>query len=100
MKLLDLTYCNKMLKLKPSSLASKRYLLIKGSRRSIENAILEFIGVLGWAEASPVFVKEIADETVLAVNREALIKVKAALAVAKDSLKILRVSGTLKGLGK
>lgn len=88
-----------MLKLKPSARADKRYLLIRGTRKNIENAILEFIGVLGWAEASPVFVSE-STEVVLAVNRKSLTKVKAAFALCKDEIKVLRVSGTLKGLNK
>lgn len=89
-----------MLKLKSSARDSKRYLLIKGLRSSVEKAILEYIGVLGWAEASPIFINERADEVVLGVNREALTNVRAALVLAKDTLKVLRVSGTLKGLEK
>ncbi len=89
-----------MLKLKPSARDNKRYLLIKGKRSSIEKAILEFIGVLGWAEATPVFVSEVADEVILAVNNKSLNNVKAAFALAKDELKVLKVSGTLKGLNK
>lgn len=89
-----------MLKLKPSARNDRRYLLIKGTRSNVEKAILEFIGVLGWAEASPVFVSEVSDRITLAVNRKALSKVKAALTLAKDTLDVLRVSGTLKGLGK
>lgn len=89
-----------MFKLKPSARESKRYILIRGSRSSIEKAILEFIGVLGWAKASPVFVSEVSDQVVMAVNNKELINVKAALALAKEELKILRVSGTLKGLNK
>ena len=89
-----------MLSLKSSARDSKRYLLIKGSRSEVEKAILEFIGVLGWAEASPVFVSEFSDKVIVCVNREALTKVRAALALAKDTLIVLRVSGTLKGLRK
>lgn len=88
------------LKLKPSLKESKRYLLIKGTRKGVENAILEFIGVLGWAKASPVFVSEVSDELVLCVNNKELNNVKAAFALAKDELKVLRVSGTLKGLNR
>ena len=87
-----------MLTLKSSARDSKRYLLIKGLRSSVEKAILEYIGVLGWADAAPVFVSERSDEVVVCVNREALNSVRAALALAKDTLKIVRVSGTLKGL--
>lgn len=89
-----------MLKLKPSARENKRYILIRGTRSSIEKAILEFIGVLGWAKASPVFVSEVVDTVTVCVNNKELVNVKAALALAKDELKILRVSGTLKGLNK
>lgn len=89
-----------MLKLKPSARDNKRYLLIKGKRSAIEKAILEFIGVLGWAESAPIFVSEVADEITLAINNKSLNNVRAALSMAKDELKILRVSGTLKGLTK
>ena len=87
-----------MLKLKPSARNDRRYLLIEGTRRHVESAILEFIGVLGWAESSPVSVSD-KPKLILAVNRKALNNVKAALALAKDTLTVLRVSGTLKGLG-
>ncbi len=46
--------------LKPSHREKKRYLLIKGkdaNKKIIEKIILEFIGILGLAEANPQFVK-------------------------------------------
>ncbi len=89
-----------MLNLKATMRANRRYLLIQGIRSSIEKAILEFIGLLGWADAAPVFVSEKNGQVILCVNREGLTKVRAALALAKDELEILRVSGTLKGLEK
>lgn len=89
-----------MLNLKATVRANRRYLLIQGIRSSVEKAILEFIGVLGWADAAPVFVSEKNGQVVLCVNREGLAKVRAALALAKDELNILKVSGTLKGLEK
>ncbi len=89
-----------MLTLKATMRANRRYLLIRGKRSAVEHAILEFIGVLGWADAAPVFVSERADEIVLCVNREALAKVRGALVLAKEKLTVLRVSGTLKGLYK
>jgi RNase P/RNase MRP subunit POP5 len=87
-----------MLKLKPSQRSDRRYLKIKGKRKDVENAILEFIGVLGWAKAAPLFVSEVADFVILAIERKELINVKAALALSKDNLKVEKVSGTLKGL--
>jgi RNase P/RNase MRP subunit POP5 len=89
-----------MLKLKPSARSDRRYILLRGKRSSVEKAILEFIGVLGWAEASPVFVSEVSDTVTVAINRKSLVKVRAAFALAKDELTVLRVSGTLKGLNK
>ena len=89
-----------MLSLKSSARANRRYLLIRGTRSAVEHAILEYIGVLGWASAAPVFVQERGSEIILCVNREALTHVRAALALAKDELAVLRVSGTLNGLGK
>ncbi|MEK6915867.1 MAG: Rpp14/Pop5 family protein [Nanoarchaeota archaeon] len=88
-----------MLKLRPSARNDRRYILIRGSRSYVEKAILEFIGVLGWAEASPVFVYEVSDRVIVAINRKSLSKVRTALAMVKD-IEILRVSGTLKGLEK
>ena len=47
--------------LKPSHREKKRYLLIEGkdvSKNTIDEAILDFIGVLGYAEASPHVIKE------------------------------------------
>lgn len=89
-----------MLGLKATMRSNRRYLLIQGSRSNVEKAILEFIGVLGWADAAPVFVSEKNGQVVLCVNREGLTKVRAAMTIAKEDLKVLRVSGTLKGLEK
>ncbi len=50
-----------MKSLKPSHRENKRYLLIKGKdagKKNIEEVILEFVGVLGYAEASPQFIKQ------------------------------------------
>ncbi len=87
-----------MMGLKATMRSNRRYLLIKGIKSSVEKAILEFIGVLGWVDAAPIFVSEKNGQVILCVNREGLVKVRAALALAKDELKILKVSGTLKGL--
>lgn len=65
---------------------------------SIEHALNEYLGVLGMAKAAPVFLSERGEHCILAVNREMLIDTRAALALAHDSLELLGVSGTLKGL--
>ena len=60
-----------MKSLKPSHREKKRYLLIKGKnadKKTIENIILEFIGILGYAEASPKIIKQSKDRIILAIN--------------------------------
>jgi RNase P/RNase MRP subunit POP5 len=96
-------FINKMKALKPSHRERKRYLLIKGNDASwskIEKVILEFVGVLGFAEASPSVVKSLKGRVVLAINRGALDKVRAAFLMSGKNLEIVKVSGSLKGLGK
>jgi len=81
--------------LKKSMRDRKRYLLLENaSKKDVEKAILDYIGILGWAKASPVFVKS----GILAVNRQQLEEIKASFELAK--IKIKKISGTLKGLGK
>lgn len=88
--------------LKPSHREKKRYLLIKGSdadEKKIEKAILAFVGILGYAKASPQAVKKAKDRLILSVNRSELDKIRAALMLRGLNLSISRVSGTLKKLG-
>ena len=79
---------------------SKRYLLVKGHVGDIERAILDFIGVLGMSRAGLGWIKRGQDTAVIAVNREAVDSVRASFAVWPKDLRVSRVSGTLKGLGK
>lgn len=88
----------KKLRLRPSQRDKRRYLLINcDSNSKVEDAILEYIGVLGMAESAYKFVKKLNEKIVGSVRREMLEKVKASLCF-KD-LRIEKVSGTLKGLG-
>ena len=85
--------------LKPSHKEKKRYLLIKGrdaSRKIIEEVILEFVGVLGFAEASPQVVKSSRGQIVLAINRGSLDKIRTSFLMSKKDLEIVRVSGTIR----
>lgn len=69
------------------------------SKEAIEKAILEFIGVLGYAKAGIKFVKTDRTkqgEIILAVNREKLNEIRASLMFKNIDIK--RVSGTMKGL--
>ena len=84
--------------LKPAHREKKRYLLIKGKdadKRTIEEVILEFIGILGFAEASPNFISSSHDRVVMAINRSALDKVRSAFVISDKDLKIIKVSGSL-----
>ena len=87
--------------LKPSHREKKRYLLIKGrqaDKKNIEEVILEFIGVLGYAEASPQIIKSSQEKVILAVNRKSLDKVRTSFFMSGKDLKIVKVSGSLKKL--
>ena len=88
--------------LKPSMREKKRYLKIIGENldKNIEKAILEFIGSLGYAKASPKFIKKNKTSAILSVNRQSLDHVRASFALYPDKISVEKVSGTLKGLGK
>jgi len=78
---------------------NKRYLLLKGDfvKKDVEEAILNFIGLLGWAKAAPVFVSN----NILAVNREYVNEVRGSFVVFNKSgkkIECIKVSGTLKKL--
>ena len=90
-----------MKSLKPSHREKKRYLLIKGKdadKKKIDEAILEFIGVLGYAEASPQVIKSCKNLVILAVNTKSLNKIRASFVLSNKDLNIVKVSGTLKNL--
>lgn len=85
------------LKLKPSARLNRRYILLEAnSKNEVESAILDYIGILGWAKASPIFVKS-SGNLILAIARTELTNVRAAFE-ASGKIKVLKVSGTLKGL--
>jgi RNase P/RNase MRP subunit POP5 len=88
-------------KFKPSQRLRRRYLLIKGNKKDVEKAILDYIGVLGWAKASPLFVKwKEKGKVVLAVSRKELDNIRASFEINKEKIEVLKVSGTLDGLSK
>jgi RNase P/RNase MRP subunit POP5 len=86
----------------PSHKENKRYLLVKGTnlKENIEKAILEFSGALGMKKCGLSFIKVGGDSGIISINREAVDLVRASLAVFPEKMEVLRVSGTLKGLGK
>ncbi len=88
------------LKIKPSAKLKKRYLLVQASKSGIEKAILDYIGILGYAKAAPHFVNTKNKNLVLAIETKSLQDIRAAFELSSEKIKILKVSGTLKGLEK
>lgn len=88
--------------LKPSMKENKRYLLIRGNslKQNVEKAILDFIGVLGMSKCGLSWIKSSADSAVICVNREMVDSVRASLVVWSEKMEIVKVSGTLRGLGR
>jgi RNase P/RNase MRP subunit POP5 len=91
--------------LKPSHREHKRYFLLSGedaNKESIEGAIIKFIGILGYAKASPEIIKSTKDKyknkIILSVNRKELDKVKSSFLLSGKEIKIERVSGILNRL--
>ena len=82
--------------LKPTMRDKKHYLLLKGSfsKKDVEDAIKEYVGVLGFAKATPIWVSN----NILAVNRKEVNNVRASLVVSGKDISVARVSGTLKKL--
>jgi len=84
--------------LKPSHREKKRYLLVKGkdaNKKIIEEVILDFIGGLGFAEASPKIIKQTKERVILAINRNCLDKVRTSFLMSKKDLDIVKVSGSV-----
>jgi|GEM_PF-529403 len=106
----------KKLKLKPSARDKRRYFITGASNAKVEAAILEYIGVLGLAKSAYMFVKTVksaargipsqkgtgvpssSGKTIGSCLVKSLNDVRAALAMA--GIRIEKVSGTLKALGK
>jgi len=91
-----------MKSLKPSMREKKRYLLVKGEnlKENVEKAILEYVGVLGFSKASPNWIEIKKDFGIVSVNRKSVDFVKASFVIFEKKLEVIKVSGTLKGLGK
>ena len=89
-------------RLKSSIREKKRYLLLNISdKKKIDSVILDFIGILGYGKSGIQHIKDKkikSGHAVIAVNREKLDEIRAGMAFG--SIKVLRVSGTLRGLLK
>lgn len=86
--------------LKPSMREKKRYLAVKGNVGYIEEAILEFIGILGMSKTGLGWIKSGKNSAVISVNRGVVNEVRASFAAFRENIVVERVSGTLKGLRK
>lgn len=87
------------LKLKSSARVKRRYILFdSGDKDEIEKIILDYLGILGWAKASPVFLKNKDRKMILAIERKEVDNIRAAFEISNSKIRIIRVSGTLKGL--
>ncbi|MFA5173643.1 MAG: hypothetical protein WC438_00490 [Candidatus Pacearchaeota archaeon] len=87
--------------LKPSHREKKRYLLIKGKdadKKNIDESILEYIGILGFAEASPQVIKTNKGSVVLAINRNSLDKIRASFVMGGKDISVVKVSGSVGNL--
>ena len=88
----------KKLKLKPSARDKRRYFLVGATNAKVEAAILEYVGVLGFAKSAymKVTTKDFSSWLVGSCLVKSLEDIRAALALA--GIKIEKVSGTLSGL--
>ncbi len=84
--------------LKPSHREKKRYLFISGAdanQKEIDKAILSFVGILGYAKASPQLIRTVKRKLVLAINRSELDKVRASFLLSGKDIRIEKVSGMI-----
>ncbi len=88
----------KKLKLKPSARDKRRYFLVGATNKKVESAILEYIGVLGFAKSAYMRVStdNFPNKLVGSCLVKSLEEVRAALSLS--GIRIEKVSGTLKGL--
>lgn len=87
--------------LRSSHRDKKRYVLIKGKdadKKNLEEAILQAVGILGFAEASPQVIKSGRDFSVLAINRDSLNKIRAGFLISGKDIQITKVAGSIKKL--
>jgi len=94
----------KRLKLRPSARDKRRYFLVRASGKKVEEAILRYVGIFGFARCAYVKV-DVSREKKWDLPRGVMIgsclvgsldEVRAALGM--EGFEILKVSGTLKGL--
>jgi RNase P/RNase MRP subunit POP5 len=87
--------------LRSSHREKKRYLLLQGKdadKKNIEEAILQALGILGFAQASPQVIKFGRDFLVLAINRESINKIRTSFLISDKDIQIAKVAGSIKKL--
>ena len=87
-----------MKSLKPSLREKKRYLLIKGNIKNLEDVISEGIGILGMSKTSLQWIKKGEKSAIVSVNRESVNSIRACLAISPIEIKIEKISGAIKNL--
>lgn len=88
-----------MLKHSSTIRTNRRYLFVEASEKEVKDAIIDYIGLFGWANASPIFVAH-ERGLIVGVDRKSLVNVRAAFALSTHDIPVLGVSGTLKGIEK
>ncbi len=89
----------KILRLKPSLKENRRYFIINSdSKKEIEDAILSYLGILGFSKSGFMFAKvdKMKDKIIGSCLREHLTNVKSSLIL--KNIQIENVSSTIKGL--
>ena len=94
----------KKLKLKPSARDKRRYFLVRAKSSDVEDAILDYVGILGFARSAYLKVDVSRDKKwnlkrgliIGSCLVKSLDEVRASLALV--GIRIERVSGTLRGL--
>lgn len=90
-------------KVMPSARVKRIYVLLEAKNRTeVESTIFEYLGILGWAKVSPVFVEGGKREgrIILSIDRREVSNIRAAFEGSPTKIKMLKVSGTIKGLTK
>jgi RNase P/RNase MRP subunit POP5 len=87
--------------LKPSHREHKRYILLSGkdaTKENIEEAILRFIGVLGYAKACPQIIKTTKNGSIISINRQELDKIRSSFILSGKDIHVEKVSGMINRL--
>jgi len=87
--------------LKPSHREHKRYLLLSGkdaTKENIEESILKFVGVLGYAKSCAQIIKAAKTGLILSINRQELDKIRASFILSGKDIHVEKVSGMINRL--